>query len=71
MTATTIDPRTALRLRRLERRLLIAVAIAAVLLAAAFVVGRITAPDHTVRSIVTVPATVHQAADICRLGRPC
>lgn len=69
MAATTIDPRTSFHLGALLRVVLAAV-IAAALIAAAFLGGRASAPVHTVRSIVTVPAAAGHPY-LCRSGRPC
>jgi hypothetical protein len=71
MTATTIDQRTPFNLVFPALRLLLAFAIAIAVLAATFVVGRASAPTHTVRTVVTVPAAASAPTDSCRRGRPC
>ena len=72
MTATTINNRASFDLFRPLVRLALAAIVTVALLVAAFVVGRATAPTHTVKSIVAVPIhSVLTVADACHIGRPC
>ena len=72
MAATTIDHRPTLRVLQPAVRLLLAVAFTVGLLAAAFAIGRASAPSHEVRSPVPVPAVAATApADACQVGRLC
>lgn len=72
MTTITTDPGPTTSFGSVVRLLL--VALAAMLVVAAFATGRATAPTDTeiIRSVVTVPASdVDDAGHQCRLGRPC
>jgi hypothetical protein len=71
MTATTITHGAPKVLPRATLRLLLAVLVAATLLSIAFVVGRASAPTHTVTPVVAVPAAVNTPEYVCRIGRPC
>lgn len=72
MTATTLDRRPPLGVLSPAARFVLAVIVATVLLVSAFVIGRASAPTHTLRSIISVPAaTSHTVVDACRIGRPC
>lgn len=65
MTTTTFDPRQT-ELQASSRRFVLAAIVTIALLAAVFMIGRVTAPTHTVRSIVTVPAAATAgASDSC------
>jgi hypothetical protein len=70
MTTTTATAPYAAHRRIFGVRLLLAVFVTAVLLVAVFVAGRTSAPTHTVRSIVTVPATA-DVSTLCHRGKPC
>jgi hypothetical protein len=54
-------------------QLVVALAIAAVFVVAAFSAGHAMSPTKTVRTVVTVPASSAPAStfDDCHLGRPC
>ena len=74
MTTITFDERAPLQLLRSVSRVALAALLAIVLFVAAFMIGRVSAPTHTVRSVVTVPATQSvpaPAVDNCRAGHPC
>lgn len=72
MTTTTFDMGAPERTVRSLMRLAITVLFAIALFAAAFAVGRVSAPTRTVRSVVTVPAPQSVSAlDDCRAGRAC
>lgn len=72
MTATAIHRPARLELSRAIWRFMLGALLMLVLVAGAFAVGRASAPTHTVRSVVTVPASpATSIADTCRAGRPC
>lgn len=74
MAITTIERRPPLELLRPLSRLVLAALVTIAVFVAAFVIGRVSAPTHTVRSVVTVPA-VHTVSpnglENCRAGQPC
>jgi len=72
MTATTIQQPTSSALSHALLRFALAIVLAVVLFAGAFAAGRATSPTHTVRSIVTVPATTNDGlSSACGVGRAC
>jgi hypothetical protein len=72
MTATTINRPAPLELSRAIWRFVFGTLLMLVLVAGAFAIGRASAPTHTVRSVVTVPAApTVSIADTCHPGRPC
>jgi hypothetical protein len=71
MTATTLNPPLTHDVRPRAVRAAIVVLIATALLVSMFLVGRLTAPDHTVRTVVTVPTAVAEKIVTCRMGRLC
>jgi len=71
MTATTLNPSIAQEAGPRSIRVAIVVLVAAVLLALMFFVGRLTAPTHTVHTVVTVPTASVSQPETCRSGRLC
>ena len=71
MTATTMPATLPAHQRISALRLTLALLAAAVLLVVVFAAGRVSAPTHTVQSIVRVPTAAHVTAPVCHVGRPC
>jgi hypothetical protein len=71
MTATTLNPSITHDVRPRSLRAAIVILVATVLLALMFFVGRLTAPSHTVHSVVTVPTASVEQPETCRMGRLC
>jgi hypothetical protein len=72
MASTTIDRSAPSTLLRSLPSFAFAVLLAVVLVAGAYAIGRATAPNHTIRSIVTAPAApVDRPTNSCPLGRAC
>jgi len=75
MTTATIDRRQPLPLFQSLSRLAVAALVMIAVFVGAFVIGRGSTPTHTVRSVITVPATspapTAQPLENCHVGQPC
>ncbi len=72
MSIVTVDHPARFALHRSAIRLALVAVIAVALLAAAFVVGRTTAPNATVTTGISAPApSAGSSTGLCHFGRAC